>query len=149
MRKLFHYFATDGFFLFEKYGCRIIDSLRDHCRYVTIQSQIVRLMFWMEHNLINLDFQSITEDYQSPEYHWYSMGLVRELLTGEIDREFDPLHVDFQAWTVGTPGYADASQFLEKNFPAIEIRFNSVNLAKTKEIMERLKQERVKRAGWG
>jgi hypothetical protein len=148
MKLILQYLATDGFFLFEECGCRIVHSSY-HPAWggigdVILESGPMRVRIELERQNMIVCFQPLTASIDN-ESDWSSFDLFRQMLTGEVDRGFQPVVISPDWKSAHTESYHDGSAFLHKHFTAIRSLFEPSAWAETHKTLEWLKEERVKR----
>jgi hypothetical protein len=147
MKLILDYLATDGFFLFRDLGCRITDSAYwsawGGTGYVVLESTIIRLKFDLDRRNIGLAIQSVLR--HPNDDHWYSIGIVRQSLTDEIDKEFQPVMISPDWSSAETLHYGESSRFLEQRFDAIEALFHDTHLEATEQTLAALERQRASR----
>ena len=132
MIRILHFLSTDGSFLFENYDCRIVDSRYVHTfggtGSVKLRYRCVDLLFWLERDLLFLDFQAAGS---KSKKSWYSLDIVMQLLTGVAH---DTSRMDPENVTL-----------LNNNLDAITNRFTKSKLVATEVACKKYKLVRSKR----
>lgn len=132
MRKILQFLATDGAFLYEEFDCRIVDS-----EYVAsfggtgsvkLTNDIVELKFWLDRDRLFMDFRGTSSQSKNS---WFSMDIIRQLLTGEVT---DKALMDHEN-----------VKFLQEHFERIQDCFTTQKLATTESTCTKLESQRSKR----
>ncbi len=148
MKAILNYLATDGYFLFSEGKCRIVDST--YCPgfggtgTITLQNELLRLIFQQERDNLLLDFQSVKHKLGLSKGS-FSFGLIRQLITGEIDKEFQPVIIDPHGNWMRLESYKGGSDFLQHHFQTIQSLFDNFDLVSTEAALKTLEKKRVKR----
>ncbi len=132
MRQILTFLATEGAFLYEETGCRIVDSeyvaTFGGTGSVTLRSTVLELTFWLDRDRLFMDVRASGSKRRSSRY---SMDIIRQLLTGEVA---DKATMD-----------RDNVDFLKQHFAEIEDRFNASNITATEAACKKLEIQRSKR----
>lgn len=84
MKRILAFLASDGAFLYEDYGCSIVQSEYvdsfGGTGSVTLCSDPIELRLWLERDRLFLDVRGIGRS------QWFSMDIIYELLTGEVSK---------------------------------------------------------------
>ena len=82
MNKLLEFLMTNFSCLYNDLGCRFADSqVRGPDAVLVFESDDLRIRFVRDRSQIFADFQSNRRDARN---RWYSFGVVRQLLTGDV-----------------------------------------------------------------
>jgi hypothetical protein len=132
VKKVVEFLATDGAFLYEEHGCRIVDSefiaTFGGTGSITLCNDVIELRLWLERDRLFMDVRALGRKSQRS---WHSLGIVRQLLTGKIGGEvlWDRANVDF----------------LREHFDMLMDRFSKSNLDETESKCRELERQRAKR----
>ena len=132
MRKILQFLATEGFFLFEDHNFRFVDShywsAFGGSGTVVLASDVLDIRFAIEReHRIFMDFRATGRT--SPN-SWFSIDIVRQLLTGEIDRSY----MD-----------DENTAFLNQRFHDVQVLFSKDRLDETEVEFKKLEKKRSKR----
>jgi hypothetical protein len=82
MNKLLEFLMTNFSYLYNELGCRFADSqVRGPDALLVFESNDLRIRFVGDRSQIFADFQS---NRRGARNRWYSFGVVRQLLTGDV-----------------------------------------------------------------
>jgi hypothetical protein len=82
MNKLLEFLMTHFSFLYNELGCRFVDSqVHGPNAVLVFESDELRIRFVRDRSQIFADFQNIR---RGSKNRWYSFGVVRQLLTGDV-----------------------------------------------------------------
>lgn len=132
MRQILEFLATEGAFLYEEWGCRVVNSeyvpTFGGTGSVTLTNDIVELNFWLERDRLFMDLRGVASQSKNA---WFSTDIIRQFLTGEV---MDRARMDH--------GNVD---FLRTNFERIQDCFTKSQLATTELACKNLERQRAKR----
>lgn len=131
MKKILQFLATSGSFLYEDRGFRFVDSQYSGVfggnGLVVLQNDKMDVRLLLDREQLSMDFRG--KGRASPR-DWFSEDIVRQMITGEIDRTFlDNNNVEF----------------IQSHLDEIEQLFSVENLSTTEAKCRQLQRERSKR----
>ena len=132
MRRILQFLATDGAFLYEEKECHIVDSeyvaTFGGTGSVILRNDVVELKFWLERDRLFMDVRAVSSQSNNS---WFSMDIVRQLLTGEVTdkAKLDPENVEF----------------LKEHFERIQDCFTKSKLPATESACRKFENQRSKR----
>jgi hypothetical protein len=115
-------------YLYNELGFRFIDSsVQGTNAALVLENQDLRIRLIRDRDQVFVDFQGQQEN---PKKKWYSFGVVRQLLSGQIGSE----EID-----------ADKARFIREHFRRIEVLFSSASRAETERLLQGIERDRAKR----
>lgn len=132
LRKILQFLATDGAFFYEAHNCHIIESeyipTFGGTGSVTLRNDVAEFRLSLERDRLFMDVRAVGS---KSDGSWFSIDIVRTLLTGEI--------ADNAAMN------SENTRFLAENFDALCERFMAANLAVTEAACRHLETRRSRR----
>ena len=132
MRRILQFWATDGAFLYEEKECHIVDSeyvaTFGGTGSVTLRNDVLELKFWLDRDRLFMDVRAVSSQSKNS---WFSMDIVRQLLTGEVTDKAQMDHGN--------------AEFLKQHFGWIQGCFVESKLPATESTCRMLENQRSKR----
>lgn len=131
MKKILEFLAGDGAFFYEEEGFRIVDS-----EYIptfggtgslVLSNGAVDLRLHLDRDRLMLDFRATSH---KSRLAWFSLDVVRQLLTGEPDKGFLE---------------GENISFVKRHIKEVMMRLDKASLASTEAALRQLEKDRAKR----
>ncbi len=129
MNKLLEFLITHFAYLYDELGCRFTDSqVHGPNAVLVLEVDELRLRFVRDRSQIFADFQSKR---RGSGNRWYSFGVVRQLIAGEVggSEELD----------------ADKASFVRVHFSEIKHAFAAENVKQSENALKQFENERGER----
>ncbi len=129
MNKLLEFIIAHFGYLYDELDCRFADSqVHGPNAVLVFEVEELRLRFVRDRSQIFVDFQNRRRGSRNP---WFSFGVVRQLITGEIggSEEMD----------------AEKALYIHRQFSEIKSAFADVNAKETEITLKKLEHERGER----